>query len=183
MQLASSSTTPSSFGSPPYPTLLSRGSSSTMFTPAITASRVSPPPFITSTALLHALIPPLFRLALATAISRGRDCACTILAAGRAAAPRIAALRLNVRLAICAVLLSRVAPEGCRPDRCKASAEGRESLCHTKSRRVYSGSRALRSPPGTRLNPRLTRSHRTFPFPARVYRRLLPPVPLRTPQA
>ena len=38
-------------GRPPYPTLVSFGSSSTMFTPAITASRVSPPDLITCMAL------------------------------------------------------------------------------------------------------------------------------------
>src|SRR5580700_580789 len=45
MQLASSSTPPSSFGNPPYPTEVSLGSSSTTVTAAITASSVSPPNF------------------------------------------------------------------------------------------------------------------------------------------
>src|SRR5260370_19198329 len=43
MTLASSSTSPSSLGSPPYPTESSLGSSSTTVTAATTASRVSPP--------------------------------------------------------------------------------------------------------------------------------------------
>src|SRR5438876_9319360 len=41
--LASNSTSPSSLGSPPYPTLVSDGSSSTVLTPAITACRGFPP--------------------------------------------------------------------------------------------------------------------------------------------
>src|SRR5579863_4747096 len=45
IQLASSSTTPSSLGNPPYPTEVSLGSSSTTVTAAITASSVSPPDF------------------------------------------------------------------------------------------------------------------------------------------
>src|SRR6267378_1263580 len=43
MTLASSSTSPSSLGSPPYPTESSLGSSSTTVTAATTASSVSPP--------------------------------------------------------------------------------------------------------------------------------------------
>src|SRR2546426_12450799 len=43
MQDESSCTTPSAFGNPPYPTLSSSGSSSTILTPAITASSTSAP--------------------------------------------------------------------------------------------------------------------------------------------
>src|ERR1035441_9936668 len=75
MQLASSSTTPSSFGSPPYPTLVSLGSSSTMLTPAMTASSVSPPPLTISMALAQQFTPPLLRLALDMTTAPGRACA------------------------------------------------------------------------------------------------------------
>jgi hypothetical protein len=60
---ASSCTTPAAFGSPPYPTLVSAGSSSTMFTPRTTASSVSPPPCSTRTASATAAVP--FELAIA----------------------------------------------------------------------------------------------------------------------
>ncbi len=43
MTEASSCTTPSSLGMPPYPTVTSSGSSSTMLTPEMTASSGSPP--------------------------------------------------------------------------------------------------------------------------------------------
>ena len=55
--LASSSTMPSSFGSPPKPTEVSFGSSSTIVTPCTTASSVSPPALITSKAFLQAAVP------------------------------------------------------------------------------------------------------------------------------
>src|SRR5437867_566816 len=55
--LASSSTSPSSLGRPPYPTLVSCGSSSTILTPAMTASRGLPPPFRISIAFAVAFIP------------------------------------------------------------------------------------------------------------------------------
>src|SRR5215469_15849304 len=60
----------------------------------MTASRVSPPDFITSTALETALRPPLLRLALETAMNLGRGCEWTIWIAGNAPAPRIAARRV-----------------------------------------------------------------------------------------
>src|SRR5262249_23711061 len=103
MQLASSSTTPSSFGSPPYPTLVSRGSSSTMFTPAITASSVSPPPLMVSTALAQQLIPPLLRFALEIAMIFGRPWAAIFWTIGTAAAPSMMVRR--VRLVIYDLLL------------------------------------------------------------------------------
>src|SRR5689334_23717278 len=49
-QLASSCTTPSSLGNPPYPTDSSEGSSSWIFTPSTPASSVSVPLVINSTA-------------------------------------------------------------------------------------------------------------------------------------
>src|SRR4051812_3800666 len=48
MQQESSCTTPSAFGNPPYPTLSSSGSSSTMFTPAMSASSTSAPSCVIS---------------------------------------------------------------------------------------------------------------------------------------
>ena len=99
MQLESSSTTPSSFGNPPYPTLLSRGSSSTMLTPAMTASSVSPPAFMISMALAQQLTPPLLRLALETTTG-GLACAAALRTMGSAAAPRIAARLVNVMIFI-----------------------------------------------------------------------------------
>src|ERR1700689_633200 len=64
----------------------------------MTASRVSPPAFITSTALAQALTPPLLRLALEMAMNLGRDWALTIRIIGNAAAPRMAARRLKAML-------------------------------------------------------------------------------------
>src|SRR5438477_11124058 len=55
--LASSSTSPSSFGNPPYPTESSFGSSSTTVTAATTASSVSPPFFRMSMPLSSACSP------------------------------------------------------------------------------------------------------------------------------
>src|SRR5207245_9111437 len=55
--LASSSTSPSSFGNPPYPTESSFGSSSTTVTAATTASSVSPPFFKMSIPLCSACTP------------------------------------------------------------------------------------------------------------------------------
>src|SRR5271157_1683034 len=96
MQLASSWTTPSSLGRPPYPTLLSRGSSSTMLTPAMTASRVSPPALITSTALAQQFTPPSLRLALEMTTGRDLDWPLRTGSKGSAAAPSTAARRLKV---------------------------------------------------------------------------------------
>src|ERR1035438_7660640 len=96
-QLASSSTTPSSLGSPPYPTLVSRGSSSTIFTPAITASSVSLPPWISSIALAQQLIPPLNALALDTTTGLGCAWAAAVRAMGSAATPNITARLLRPR--------------------------------------------------------------------------------------
>src|SRR5438046_4292324 len=77
IQLASSATTPSSFGRPPYPTLVSRGSSSTILTPAITASSVSPPPWMIRMAAAQHSMPPLLRLALEITMFLARGCATT----------------------------------------------------------------------------------------------------------
>src|ERR1017187_6410522 len=96
MQLASSSTTPSSLGRPPYPTLVSRGSSSRILTPAIAASRVSPPPFINSMALAQQLIPPLNALALDTTTLPGRAGAAACRAKGSAATPNMTARLLRL---------------------------------------------------------------------------------------
>src|ERR1035438_7416069 len=97
MQLASSSTTPSSLGRPPYPTLVSRGSSSTIFTPAIKASSVSLPPWISSIALAQQWMPPLNALALDTTTGLGRACEAAVRAMGSAAAPNITARLLRLR--------------------------------------------------------------------------------------
>src|ERR1035441_9426614 len=96
MQLASSSTTPSSLGRPPYPTLVSRGSSSRILTPAITASRVSLPPLISSMALAQQLMPPLNELALDTTTLPGRAWAAAFRARGSAATPNITARNLSI---------------------------------------------------------------------------------------
>src|ERR1051325_10917825 len=60
MQQESSGTMPSAFGKPPEPTLSSSGSSSTMLTPAMTASRTSAPSVIIVKALCTAVIGPPF---------------------------------------------------------------------------------------------------------------------------
>src|SRR5450759_1247592 len=96
MQLASNSTTPSSLGRPPYPTLLSRGSSSTIFTPATTASSVSPPLLISSMALAQQLMPPLNALALDTTTGLGRAWAAACRTMGSAATPNITARLLRL---------------------------------------------------------------------------------------
>src|SRR5512141_2724770 len=69
----SSCTTPSALGNPPYPTLESSGSSSTMFTPATTASRTSEPLVIIENAFSTAVcVPPfLYRLPLPDEITTG----------------------------------------------------------------------------------------------------------------
>src|SRR5438128_1045269 len=55
----SSCTTPSALGIPPYPTLLSSGSSSTILTPAMTESSTSAPDVIISNAFCtHVRLPP-----------------------------------------------------------------------------------------------------------------------------
>src|ERR1019366_2096172 len=97
MQLASSSTTPSSLGRPPYPTLVSRESSSTIFTPAIAASSVSLPPWISSIALAQQLMPPLNALALDTTTGFGRASEAAVRAMGSAATPNITARLLRLR--------------------------------------------------------------------------------------
>src|ERR1035437_2816971 len=96
MQLASSSTTPSSLGRPPYPTLLSRGSSSTIFTPATTASRVSPPTLISSMCVVQQLMPPLNALALDSTTGLGRAWAAACRTMGSAATPNITARLLRL---------------------------------------------------------------------------------------
>src|ERR1035441_5721449 len=96
MQLASSSTTPSSLGRPPYPTLVSRGSSSRILTPAIAASRVSLPPLISSMALAQQLMPPLNELALDTTTLPGRAWAAAFRARGSAATLNITARLLRL---------------------------------------------------------------------------------------
>ena len=60
MQHESSWTTPSAFGSPPYPTYISVGSSSTMLTPAISDSSTSSPFAIRCQASSTELRGPLF---------------------------------------------------------------------------------------------------------------------------
>src|ERR1019366_3362109 len=78
------------------PTLVSLGSSSTMLTPAMTASSVSPPPLTISMALAQQFTPPLLRLALEMTTAPGRACAAAFRTIGSAAAPRIAARLVNV---------------------------------------------------------------------------------------
>ena len=60
MQHESSCTTPSALGSPPYPTLVSSGSSSHRFTPAMTASSTSEPPVISRNAFSTPVTSPPF---------------------------------------------------------------------------------------------------------------------------
>src|SRR5580692_12000043 len=64
----------------------------------MTASSVSPPAFMTWTALAQALTPPLLRLALEMAMNLGRDCDLAMRIIGNAAAPRMAARRLKAML-------------------------------------------------------------------------------------
>src|ERR1700676_5084072 len=64
-----------------------------MLTPAMTASRVSPPDLMMSIALAHARTP----LPLEMTMFFGLPCALTTRIMGTAAAPRMAARRLNVR--------------------------------------------------------------------------------------
>src|SRR5580692_6674166 len=64
----------------------------------MTASSVSPPAFMTWTALAQALTPPLLRLALEMAMNLGRDWALAMRIIGNAAAPRMAARRLKAML-------------------------------------------------------------------------------------
>src|SRR5580692_7366111 len=64
----------------------------------MTASSVSPPAFMTWTALAQALTPPLLRLALEIAMNLGRDWDLAIRIIGNAAAPRMAARRLKAML-------------------------------------------------------------------------------------
>src|SRR6202795_350543 len=62
-QQESSCTTPSAFGRPPYPTLSSSGSSSTMLTPAMSASSTSEPPVIIANAVSRQVfVPPFLNL-------------------------------------------------------------------------------------------------------------------------
>src|SRR6478672_5622555 len=60
MQHESSCTTPSAFGRPPYPTLESRGSNSTILTPETTASNPSDPAVIMLKAFCAAVTSPPF---------------------------------------------------------------------------------------------------------------------------
>src|SRR5512145_2077774 len=73
MHEASSWTMPSAFGSPPYPTLVSSGSSSQMFTPAIKASSTSFPSAIIPKASSTDVFGPPFlkRFPLADAMTTG----------------------------------------------------------------------------------------------------------------
>src|ERR1051325_8480776 len=73
MQDASSWTTPSALGRPPYPTESSVGSSSWIFTPSMTASSVSAPCISMSKAFCTALSP--LPLAIAMGLEAQRDCA------------------------------------------------------------------------------------------------------------
>src|SRR5262249_1685809 len=73
MHEASSCTTPSAFGRPPYPTLVSSGSSSTMLTPAVSASSTSDPAVIIWKALSTQVAGPPFlkRFPLAEGMTTG----------------------------------------------------------------------------------------------------------------
>src|SRR6516164_7045697 len=90
-----------------------------MLTPAITASRVSPPARTTSSALAQAATP----LALEMAIERGRRCARAMRTMGRAAAPRRAARRLNV---ISDIISPGVSCQGVRAPLCHSRPTGLE---------------------------------------------------------
>src|SRR5664280_3593333 len=141
MQLASSSTTPSSLGRPPYPTLVSRGSSSRILTPAIAASRVSLPPLISSMALAQQLMPPLNELALDTTTLPGRAWAAAFRARGSAATPNITARLLRL-MSFMKILLPPMAAQ--RPpatsERQRSARSAKEfTLCHTASGREESG--------------------------------------------
>ncbi len=62
MHDASSCTTPSAFGTPPYPTLYSSGSSSVMLTPAMSESSTSDPFVIIENAFsTHVMVPPFLK--------------------------------------------------------------------------------------------------------------------------
>src|SRR5882724_7665031 len=81
MQEESSCTTPSALGKPPYPTLSSSGSSSTIFTPAITASSTSAPWAIIVNAFCTAVTSPPFlkRLPFADETTIGLTALCTMM--------------------------------------------------------------------------------------------------------
>src|SRR6185369_4112438 len=140
MQLASSSTTPSSLGRPPYPTLVSRGSNSTILTPAITASSVSPPPLSSSMALAQQLMPPLNELALDTTTGLGRAWATASCTTGSAAAPKITARLLRLmsfmRIPLPLAAARRPPPES-EHQRCARDAKDL-TLCHRRSGREKS---------------------------------------------
>src|SRR4030095_2884400 len=74
MQQESSWTTPSAFGRPPQPSLVSSGSNSTILTPAISASSTSSPLTIFAKAISTPVLSPPFLnlLPLAEAITMGR---------------------------------------------------------------------------------------------------------------
>src|SRR5687767_13906768 len=83
MTAASSCTTPSAFGRPPNPTLVSSGSSSTMLTPAMSASSTSLPCIICSNAVsTHVRVPSLvYRCPMADATTTGRARFCALVSA------------------------------------------------------------------------------------------------------
>src|SRR5260370_15622586 len=137
MHRASSPPPPSPFGRPPYPTLVSRGSSSTIFTPAITASSVSPPPLINSMALAQQLTPPLNALALDTTTGFGGACATACCAMGSAATPNITARLLRLMSFMTALLPPGTAQRPPARSERQRSAECAKdfTLCHTLSGR------------------------------------------------
>ena len=106
---ASSSTTPSSFGRPPYPTELSFGSSSTMFTPATTASSVSLPAFSICMARAQAIIP----FALATTMFFGRAPLWANAAAGSAPPANEESSQSLRRIMQCPSLVLRIGGRPC----------------------------------------------------------------------
>src|SRR5688572_28806500 len=88
MQHESSWTMPSAFGSPPYPTLVSSGSSSQRFTPAMTASSTSVPFVIIWNATATPVDGPPFlkRLPFADATTTGRLAVCSAGACAKSSA-------------------------------------------------------------------------------------------------
>src|SRR5690242_13999011 len=118
---ASSSTTPSSFGKPPYPTESSLGSSSTTVTVATTASSVSPPLFKISIPLSSACSPFALEIMIGRLPCAGR--------AGGAGASAASGLAKSL-LAPAAKLLARDAIKNFRRDHSSMR-------CLLKMRRKY----------------------------------------------
>src|SRR5690606_15905019 len=164
MHEASSCTTPSAFGRPPYPTLVSSGSSSTMFTPAITASSTSAPSVIIRNARSTAVSLPPFRnwcpfaeatttgLAARTCTAGARPSAKSGLGPARpadAAAPATALVTRNSRR-VSLSLIDAVPPPWMIANQPALAAAGRRARGYCGASRAGTSHAVPDATPGTR---------------------------------